>query len=608
MDLFKLFGTIAIKNDEANKALDETTNKAEHSSSKIEGTLKKLIGVVTAAFAIDKIKDFGAACIEAYEVQETSELKLETIMKQRMHSSDAAIQSVKDLTSAQQQLGVVGDEVQLSGAQQLATFLNTESALKTLIPAMNDLAVQQNGYNVSTGDMVNIGNLMGKVMQGQTAALTRVGVTFTEAQEKVLKFGTEEERAAMLAQVITDNVGHMNSVMAQTDSGQIQQAKNNFGDMQEMIGQQLLPVVAIFYGMVNDFALFVMKYVIPVLSEVSGFIQRHETAMKILITVVAALTAGLIAYVAALTLKKAMEGLAIIQTGLMTAAETAYSIAAGVATVATTALSLAMSLLTSPVTMVIVALAAVVAACYLLAKNWDTIVEKLKEVQQAFIAVWEAIQEKVLTVINTIKSLVFDGITTIKNSMINGLDTAKSTVFRILDAIRNKFQSIIENAMNVVRNGIERIKSFFNFEWSLPHLKLPHFNISGNFSLNPPSVPKFNIDWYKKAMDDGMIMNQPTIFGYNQDTNQLMAGGEAGSETVVGTESLLEMIHNAVSAENGKVEEKLERLLSILGDFFPEVLQAMERPVILDSGVLVGEMAPGLDIELGKLSRRRERG
>lgn len=588
--------------------MDETTNKAEHSSSKIEGAFKRLIGIVAAAFAIDKIKDFGTACMEAYEVQETAELKLETIMKQRMHSSDAAIQSVKDLTSAQQQLGVVGDEVQLSGAQQLATFLNTESALKTLIPAMNDLAVQQNGYNVSTGDMVNIGNLMGKVMQGQTAALTRVGVTFTEAQEKVLKFGTEEERAAMLAQVITDNVGHMNSVMAQTDSGQIQQAKNNFGDMQEMIGQQLLPVLAIFYSMVNEFALFVMQYVVPVLAQVSEFIQKHETAVKVLITVLAALTAGITAYIVALTLKKAMEGLAIIQTGLMTAAETAYSIAAGVATVATTALSLAMSLLTSPITLVVVALATVVAACYLLAKNWDTIVEKLKEVQQAFITVWEAIVGKVMSAFDLMKNAASIGIADIKNAMINGLNMAKSTVFRILDSIRNKFQSIIENAMNIVRNGIERIKSFFNFEWSLPHLKLPHFNISGNFSLNPPSVPKFSIDWYKKAMGDGMIMNQPTIFGYNQETNQFMAGGEAGSETVVGTESLMEMIQEAVSKENGKLSDKLERLLSILGDFFPEILQAMERPVILDSGVLVGEMAPGLDIELGKLSRRRERG
>ena len=263
LELFKLFGTIAIKNSDANEAIDETTGKAESSSSKMGNAFKKVLGVIATVFAVDKIKKFGQECVDAYEVQEAAELKLETVMKQRMGATDDVIQSIKDLASEQQKLGVVGDEVQLSGAQQLSTFLSTDSALKTLIPAMNDLAVQQNGVNVTSEGMVNIGNLMGKVMQGQTSALTRVGITFTEAQEKVLKYGTEEERAAMLAEVITDNVGNMNEAFAQTDSGKIQQAKNNFGDMQEVIGGKLLPIVASFYDKVNSFAVFMMNTGIP---------------------------------------------------------------------------------------------------------------------------------------------------------------------------------------------------------------------------------------------------------------------------------------------------------------------------------------------------------
>ena len=107
------------------------------------------------------------------------------------------------------------------------------------------------------------------------------------------------------------------------------------------------------------------------------------------------------------------------------------------------------------------------------------------------------------------------------------------------EGIKNK----INTAKDAVHNAIEKIKSFFKFEWSLPHLKLPHISISGGFSLMPPRVPHFSIDWYAKAMKNGMILNNPTIFGMMD--NKLLGGGEAGSETVVGTNSLMSMIQKA---------------------------------------------------------------
>ena len=185
---------------------------------------------------------------DAYAVQEVAETKLAVIMQQRMGATQAEIQSIKDLTSAQQELGVIGDEVQLSGAQQIATFLTEADSLEVLIPAMNNLLAQQKGLNATTQDAVTVGNLMGKVMQGQTSALTRVGITFSEAEEKVLKYGTESERAAMLSQVITNNVGEMNAALAQTESGKQQQLVNTLGDMKEQLGSMVnaaLPFVTI---------------------------------------------------------------------------------------------------------------------------------------------------------------------------------------------------------------------------------------------------------------------------------------------------------------------------------------------------------------------------
>lgn len=172
----------------------------------------------------------------AYAVQEANETKLATVMRQRMGATDAEIESIKQLASEQQKIGVVGDEVQLAGAQQVATFLKEKSSIDTLLPAMNNLIAQQRGYNATSEDARNIGNLMGKVMQGQTAALTRVGITFTEAEEAALKYGTESEKAAVLAQVITNNVGQMNAELAKTESGQQAQLANRLGDIKEQIG------------------------------------------------------------------------------------------------------------------------------------------------------------------------------------------------------------------------------------------------------------------------------------------------------------------------------------------------------------------------------------
>ena len=91
---------------------------------------------------------------------------------------------------------------------------------------------------------------------------------------------------------------------------------------------------------------------------------------------------------------------------------------------------------------------------------------------------------------------------------------------------------------------VDWLRGIFDFEWSLPHIKMPHFSISGSFSLNPPSVPDISVDWYKKAMNNGMILNSPTIFGASG--NHLLGGGEAGPEAVVGVSSLMDMIQSAV--------------------------------------------------------------
>ena len=164
-------------------------------------------------------------------------------------------------------------------------------------------------------------------------------------------------------------------------------------------------------------------------------------------------------------------------------------------------------------------------------------------------SVMDGIKTKVSTVWDGIKSTVSGAVESVKNGISNGFNAAKNTVSNIFSSIKSSISNAMNNAKNTVSNVISSIKSKFNFSWSLPHLKMPHLSISGRFSINPPSVPHFSISWYKKAMENGMILNSPTIFGMQGNT--LLAGGEAGSETVVGTQSLMEMIRNAVASMAG---------------------------------------------------------
>jgi hypothetical protein len=232
----------AVKDNRAN--VGNYTGALKKGLSSLKSYAKGLIGISLAFAAIRKVARVAREYIDLATKQILVETKLSTILKERTNATDAQVQSVIELTKKQQELGVLGDEVQIAGAQQFATFVKTTKSVKTLIPAMNDLIVQQKGLNASQGDAVNIANLVGRAFQGQLGSLTRVGISFDEAQGKILKFGTEEEKAAALAEILNQNVGKMNEEIAKTDVGRIQQYNNEIGDLKEEIGKKLIPIFA----------------------------------------------------------------------------------------------------------------------------------------------------------------------------------------------------------------------------------------------------------------------------------------------------------------------------------------------------------------------------
>ena len=162
--------------------------------------------------------------------------------------------------------------------------------------------------------------------------------------------------------------------------------------------------------------------------------------------------------------------------------------------------------------------------------------------------IWNGIKNTITNAINAVKDTVSNVVNGIKDKVSSVFEGLKNTVSNIWNGIKNTIKGAIEGARDFVKNAIDKIKGFFNFEWKLPKIKLPHFSIKGEFSLKPPSVPHLSVDWYAKAMKKPMLLDSPTIFG--MQGNKLLGAGEAGSEVVSGAETLMEMIKDAVRLAN----------------------------------------------------------
>lgn len=225
------------------KALADEIEQARTKSTKLRDSLLE-INQLSQSFqnalsGLQQLTGVMQQYTQAAAQQEEAETKLATNMRNTMGAREEDVRSILRLVSAQQQLGVIGDEIQLNGAQELATYLTKKSTLEKLIPVMNDMIAQQYGLNATSESAANIATMLGKVMDGQVGALSRYGYKFDEAQEQVLKFGTEEQRAAVLAEVVESAVGGMNESLGKTDAGKAKQSANDIGDMKEAVGALL---------------------------------------------------------------------------------------------------------------------------------------------------------------------------------------------------------------------------------------------------------------------------------------------------------------------------------------------------------------------------------
>lgn len=293
-------------------------------------------------------------------------------------------------------------------------------------------------------------------------------------------------------------------------------------------------------------------------------------------------------------------------------------------------LSTAFSFLCSPVGLVIAAIAGLIAI-------FVNLYNTNEEFRAVVDAAWSAIQEKIGAVISALQEFISafvgfaksiwqrwgDDITNIATKAFSLVSTTVQSALDVIkgiiktatavlkgdwsgawNALKGTVSSVWDGIKNTVSKGVDLLKSIMKFDWSLPKIKLPHFSISGSFSLKPPSIPHFSVSWYKKAMDNPLMFTKPTIFGVN-GKGQPMGAGDAGDEVMIGKETMLNMIRQAVADESSGY---LGQILTLLQRFFPEILAIIERPLKWDDAVVARKLAPAMDTELGLIMMKKGRG
>lgn len=231
------------------KLSDEMSPALRTINTNLGSTLKSVIGVNQAIMllnttirAIKKVASAFEELGQVYDAQYEQEVKLYTVMQQRMGATRQDLDSVKALAKEYQNLGIYSDQMILKGAQELATFVETREQLEELIPTLVNLTAQQYGFGASAENMRQTATLLGKMINGTTLGLNRLGIKWTEQEEKLRKNADLNTRIAMTIEKITQKVGDMNEALGMTYLGKMAQLQNQLIDIKEAAGELVQPL------------------------------------------------------------------------------------------------------------------------------------------------------------------------------------------------------------------------------------------------------------------------------------------------------------------------------------------------------------------------------
>ena len=561
-----MLGSIAIENDQANRALDETADRAEdtgqRTGSAFDGIGKAALGlgklVVGAGVAL------GGAWIAAIEGSREYRAEmglLDSAFQASGHSSTEAKNTYSDLNAV---LGDTGQAVE--AAQHIALIADNEKE-------MNELTSIGTGVFATFGQSLPLEGLfeavnhtasLGEVQGSLADALEWSGITVEDFNDQLAKCTTEEERQDLIMKTLKDTYSAAGQQYKETNKDVIEarKAQERLTDAFAELGRVGEPILtAIKNG--------VAKMVSAAVPKLESFIQKVKDAKKWLKDNKDTVDKWEAAIVGA-TVSVASFLLILKWSSIMSKAKTALL------GVRTAVLLLNAAMKANIIGLIVSLVIGLVAAFITLWKN-----------NESFRKFWINLWEK-------IKSTTSSATKWIKNKF-NDLKDAVSNVKKRFDEIKNTISDKIGDAKDAVKKAIDKIKGYFplNIGKIFSNLKIPKISVSGGkapFGIaGKGKLPSFNVKWNA----EGAVLTKPTIFG--QVGNTLMGGGEAGKEAVAPIDVLQSYIRDAVKTENENIGRIIIEQNQILIDFLK---RSMPHDVLLNGNALVGELIPAVDTGL----------
>lgn len=576
MELFRLLGTIAVDTNQANDALDDTSRQASETSTAFStlGASAAKIGraVVVAGAAIG-----GAwiAAIEGTREYRTEMGKLDTAFQVSGHSSEAARKTYSDLNA------VLGDSGQATEASQhLAKLTDNEKELQTWTDICTGVfatfgeSLPIESLTESSNEVAKSGVLTG----GLVDALVWAGISEEEFQAKLDACTGEQERQNLIMNTLNGTYKNASAQYKETNKDVLAANKaqekltNAFAELGR-VGEPILTAIKTKVADMVTSAIPHIQNLVNKVKDLKKWIKDNQNTIDAWVAVIIGATVSVSAFVF------------VLKWGAIMSAATK-----AIKGVRSAILLFNAALRANPIGFVISLLAGLVAGFVYLWNN-------NKGFRDFWLSMWAKIKSVCSSAVGGIKNKF--------NDLKSALNVVKTTFGNIQKTISDKLNS----ARDKVKGVIDKIKGYFNTTLKFKGLKMPSIKLtmqkgSGLMAkaaelLGLSGVPKFSVKWNQA----GAIFSKPTIFATNRGLQGVGDGGEA--EAVAPISKLMDYVSVAVRSETEGIGRIIIEQSGLLMDFLE---RNMPNTVRMDSGALVGELIPAIDVRLSDRWNHTKRG